>query len=106
MSDAKRKHPFVAAIEEGIADLRENRALRSHRVEVAAPPRYTAKQIARIRKQLQVSQTVFASYVGVSPSTIRAWEQAQRIPSPLARRLIQLASRRPEVLRELTRIGA
>jgi putative transcriptional regulator len=66
------------------------------------PPSYTAKQIARVRRnKLNVSQSVFAGCIGVSASTVRAWEQNQRSPSALARRLILVAEKRPEVLREL-----
>ena len=107
MSGGKRENELVAAVEEGVRALRRGRPLRVRHVEIKAPPAYTAKQIARIRlKRLNVSQSVFAGYIGVSASTVRAWEQNQRTPSVLARRLIQVAHQRPEVLRQLASGGA
>lgn len=102
MSTRKPKNELLAAIEEGVEAFRTKRELRTHRVRIHEPPRYSARQIHTIRvKTLSASQAVFAQYIGVSPSTIRAWEQAQRTPSLSARRLIQVAARKPEVLREL-----
>jgi hypothetical protein len=43
----------VNAIEEGIADLRSNRRLRTHRVEILDPPQHTAQPVAGIGKQLR-----------------------------------------------------
>jgi DNA-binding transcriptional regulator YiaG len=99
---AKRENELVAAVREGVGAFRRGWRLNVCRVKIESAPRYKARQIARIRREkLSVSQSVFARYMGVSPSTIRAWEQEQRTPSPLACRLIQVAEKRPEVLREL-----
>ncbi len=102
MSAKRRENELVAAVREGVDALRRGKPLHIRRVEIREPPSYTARQIARIRlDKLKVSQTVFAGYIGVSASTVRAWEQSQRHPSALARRLIQVAQERPEVLRLL-----
>ena len=97
---------LIEAVEEGIKAMREGRPLRTH-IRALPPPQYSARQIVRIRKsKLGLSQTSFASYLGVSASTVRSWEQAQKKPSISARRLIQLAERRPEVLQELAATGS
>lgn len=67
-------------------------------VQVEAPPEYTAEEIAEIRKRLAQSQQVFARSLAVSPKTVRAWEHGVRRPDGAARRLLQIAAERPEVL--------
>ena len=102
MSSQQKDNDLVAAVREGVEALHQRRPLRVSRVTIKMPPSYTAKQIARVRrKKMNVSQSVFAGYIGVSASTVRAWEQNQRSPSASARRLIQVAEKRPEILREL-----
>ena len=66
-------------------------------VDVVAPPEYSRLDIRRIREGLGVSQAVFAELLGASTSTVRAWEQGAREPSEMARRLIALAERDPQV---------
>lgn len=102
MSAKSGGNELLAAVSEGIKALRQGAPLRTHRIQVADPPAYSARRITSIRRRkLRVSQSVFAGYLGVSPSTVRAWEQNQRTPSMLARRLLQLADERPQLLREL-----
>lgn len=52
------------------------------------PQEYSAAEIQAIRDQLAVSQAIFAEIIGVSPHTIRSWEQGKREPSKTARRLM------------------
>ena len=102
MSKKNTRNPLVTALEEGIEELRTRRHLRVRHVEIRHPPKFSAERIAAIRQyKLKASQTIFAEYLGVSPSTVRAWEQRQRRPSMSARRLIQVAAERPEIIREL-----
>lgn len=72
----------------------------ARRVDVLAPPEYTDRDIRRVRERLGVSQAVFAELIGASASTVRAWERGARKPSDMARRLIALAERDPEVFAE------
>ncbi len=96
------KNALIAAAQEGLEALRSGRRLRRTTVRVEPPPKYTAAQILANRKdKIRASQMSFAGYLGVSTSTVRAWEQRQGRPSLLARRLLQLADRRPEALLEL-----
>ena len=48
-----------------------------------------------------LSQTQFASLMGVSVRTLQDWEQGRCQPSCAAKTLIKVAERHPEVLREL-----
>lgn len=92
----------AVAIEEGGAEPARLRRvdLTARKAHVAPPPRYGAKRIVGIRRQLQVSQPVFASMLNVSPGTVRAWEQGAREPEGPTRRLLELAEKHPEVIAE------
>ncbi len=56
------------------------------------------QQIQHIRKQLNLSQTVFAKLLGVSPSSVRQWEQGQRRPTGATMVLLELLDRQPHLL--------
>ena len=58
----------------------------------------TAKQIAHIRQRLNVSQTVFAKALNVSPMTAKSWESGRRSPCGAALRLLEIAFCHPDVL--------
>jgi putative transcriptional regulator len=67
----------------------------SREVVVRQPPKYDAERILQLRQKLGVSQSVFASMLGVQPPTVRAWEQEQKAPSGSARRLLEIYEQRP-----------
>lgn len=69
-------------------------------VDVVPPPEYSDIDIQRVRERLGLSQAVFASLIGASVSTVRAWERGARRPSDMARRLIELAEREPGVFED------
>lgn len=54
---------------------------------------------ARVRSGL--SQSEFASLLGVSTRTLQDWEQGRREPTGAAQTLLRVAVTHPEVLREL-----
>lgn len=58
----------------------------------------TTHQIKEIRENLNLSQTVFAKLLNVSPSSIRQWEQGKRKPTGATRVLLDLLKRSPHVL--------
>ncbi len=55
-------------------------------------------QIKKIRESLNLSQTVFAKLLNVSPSSIRQWEQGKRTPTGSTRVLLDLLKRSPHIL--------
>jgi len=57
-------------------------------IEVVEPSRHNASSVRAIRESLNISQTVFAQLMGVSPALVRAWELGTRRPAPIARRLL------------------
>ena len=65
------------------------------------PPRIeslTASQVRSIRKQLNVSQPVFAAMMNIPTVTVASWERGRRKPTGAALRLLDIARRHPEVL--------
>lgn len=60
---------------------------------VEAAPHFAPDAIARIRKSVNVSQSVFALYLNTTTSTIRQWEQADRKPSGIAARMLQIVEK-------------
>ncbi len=58
----------------------------------------TTRQIKEISEKLNLSQTVFARLLNVSPSSIRQWEQGKRKPTGATRVLLDLLKRSPHIL--------
>ena len=62
--------------------------------EVEFPP----EKISKLRKQMNLSQAVFADILNVSPSSIRQWEQGKRTPSGSTQVLLELLEKSPHLL--------
>ena len=58
----------------------------------------TSGQIQSIRKQMNLSQSVFAQLLNVSLSSIRQWEQGKRRPSGSTKILLELLQKSPHLL--------
>jgi putative transcriptional regulator len=54
--------------------------------------------VARIRKRLGYTQAGFARRFGLSPASVRDWEQRRRRPDPAARVLLTVIDREPEAV--------
>ena len=59
---------------------------------------FSPKKISMLRKQMNMSQSVFAEILNVSPSSIRQWEQGKRSPSGSTQVLLELLERSPHLL--------
>ncbi len=46
------------------------------------------KRVKIVRSKVGASQPVFAALIGVSPQTVKAWEQGSKKPSGAARRML------------------
>lgn len=62
------------------------------RVQVYARkmPEYKAEDVARTRRELNLSQKGLASALGVSTRTVEAWESGKNTPSGAAQHLLYL----------------
>ncbi|MFM8364911.1 MAG: helix-turn-helix domain-containing protein [Verrucomicrobiota bacterium] len=70
-------------------------------MRVPKPAPLAPAQIAGLRERLNFSQAVFAAFLGVRPSSVMSWEYGRRTPSGPVRRLLEIATRHPEVLVEM-----
>jgi putative transcriptional regulator len=68
---------------------------------VTCDGRVADSPVAKARVMSRLSQSQFASLMGVSIRTLQEWEQGRRQPSGAAKTLLRVASTHPEVLREL-----
>nr|VFK57925.1 MAG: transcriptional regulator, XRE family [Candidatus Kentron sp. UNK]VFK69732.1 MAG: transcriptional regulator, XRE family [Candidatus Kentron sp. UNK] len=57
--------------------------------------------VTQARQSVGLSQSHFATLLGVSLRTLQDWEQGRRKPSGAADSLIRIATQRPDVLREV-----
>lgn len=97
---------LIGALTDVRDHVRGTRKLTMHTSKVELP-RTTAsikpREIAAIRRNLNVSQTVFASLLNVPEVTAASWEKGRRHPSGAAVRLLQIARKHPEVLLQAAR---
>ncbi len=84
---------FKADLLASARELKSGKASRSTLVEIPA--------VVSVRHNTGLSQSQFASLLGVSIRTLQGWEQGRITPSGAARTLINVATKHPEVLREL-----
>lgn len=59
------------------------------------PTSYNPELVKTTRQLLKISQTLFAHFLGVSPKTVRSWEQGINRPSPMACRFMDEIRRFP-----------
>lgn len=81
---------LMASLEDAAAFAKGDTS-RARVVEVEDPvPAYEAKDVARTRMDLNLSQRALASVLGVSTRTVEAWEAGRNVPSGAARHLLFL----------------
>ena len=56
--------------------------------------------VVALRRFIGMTQTQFATALGISVHTLRNWEQGRRSPEGPALALLRIAARHPRVLRE------
>jgi putative transcriptional regulator len=56
--------------------------------------------VVALRKFVGLTQTQFASAIGISVATLRNWEQDRRQPEGPALALLRIAARHPRIIRE------
>lgn len=82
---------FQAELLEAVRDMKVGRAARTTQVEVP--------NAAEARARVGLSQSQFATLLGVSVRTLQNWEQGRSQPSGAAQTLIRVAMTAPQVLR-------
>ena len=64
------------------------------------PKELSAKEITKVRSQLNVSQAVFAKYLNISTKSVQSWEQGLGKPNGASLKLLSIAKKNPKILLE------
>jgi putative transcriptional regulator len=103
-----KKRDLFAELDEGLRALAEERqgklTLRSHAVEIKAPPRVSPRQLVALREELQLSRALFAAYLRTNVRTLENWEQGRAKPNAQAALLIRLVERYPDTVQRLAAV--
>lgn len=99
-SKTKVKSPILAAVHDTASDLHRRGFITKRQLsqyealclEPIAP--YSSEDIRAMREKLQISQTVLATVLNTSVSTIRKWEQGDKQPSGPSLKLLNLLDRK------------
>ena len=83
---------------EGVRQLKA--ALNGDKSVIARIDRIEPGSVTAIRAKLRLSQTEFSNAFGISPATLRNWEQGRRQPTGPARVLLRVAEKHPKAVLE------
>jgi putative transcriptional regulator len=82
---------LLTSFEEGGAILR-GKKVPSRSIRIDNP------DVLKIRRHLRLTQQQFAGLLGISPATLRNWEQGRRKPEGAARVLLCVAAKYPRAV--------
>ena len=82
------------------ASLKEGGAILRGKKKAARSTTLKWPDAKAIREKLGLSQTQFATLIGISPRTLQNWEQGHRHPEGTARALLRVAECHPEAVLE------
>jgi len=77
--------------------------LRGNKKAAARVDHIDPGSVAAIRAKLRLTQTAFSTAFGISPATLRNWEQGRRQPTGAARVLLRVAAKHPKAVLEAVR---
>ena len=86
-----------------LSSIEEFKEVLAGRKKPARVTRVEPLRVKEIRKNLKLSQVHFANMIGVSPATLRNWEQGRTYPVGAARALLTVAAKRPDAIIEALR---
>lgn len=103
-----KKRNLFDELTEGFDALAEQRVgkrtLRTHAVKMKPAPKITARELARLRQELNLSRGLFAGYLRTNVRTLENWEQGRAKPNAQAALLIRMVQRFPDTVRRLAEI--
>jgi putative transcriptional regulator len=90
---------------DALADQRAGkRTLRTHALKVKPAPKITARELAKVRRDMNLSRGLFARYLRTNVRTLENWEQGRAKPNAQAALLIRMVQRFPDTVRRLAEI--
>jgi putative transcriptional regulator len=103
-----KKRDLFNELVEGFDALAEQRVgkrtLRTHAVKVKPVPAITARELAKVREDMNLSRGLFAGYLRTNVRTLENWEQGRAKPNAQATLLIRMLQRFPDTVRRLAEI--
>jgi putative transcriptional regulator len=103
-----KKRDLFDELTEGFDALADQRAgkrtLRTHVVKARPAPRISARELAKVREEMNLSRALFAGYLRTNVRTLENWEQGRAKPNAQAALLIRLVQRFPDTVRRLAEI--
>jgi putative transcriptional regulator len=103
-----KKRDLFNELVEGFDALAEQRAgkrtLRTHAMKVKPVPTITARELAKVREDMNISRGLFAGYLRTNVRTLENWEQGRAKPNAQAALLIRMLQRFPDTIRRLAEI--
>jgi putative transcriptional regulator len=84
-----------------LESVREGGAILRGRLKPSREFRFDEPDVRTLREGYGLSQTQFAALLGISPGTLRNWEQGRRKPEGSARVLLRVVARHPEAVLEV-----
>jgi putative transcriptional regulator len=103
-----KKRDLFNELVEGFNALAEQRVgkrtLRTHAMKVKPVPTITARELAKVREDMNLSRGLFAGYLRTNVRTLENWEQGRAKPNAQAALLIRMLQRYPDTIRRLAEI--
>lgn len=91
-----------AKFEELMASVKDmGKHMRGHKVAGAVVREFPEPDVKAIRERTGLSQTHFATLIGVKPKTLQNWEQRRVRPAGPARALLKIVEANPQALSAL-----
>jgi len=104
----RKKRDLFDELTEGFDALAEHRAgkrtLRTHVFKAKPAPKITARELAKVRQDMNLSRGLFARYLRTNVRTLENWEQGRAKPNAQAALLIRMVQRFPDTVRRLAEI--
>jgi putative transcriptional regulator len=86
--------------EELVESIKEGGRILKGRAKPKRAFKYDELDVRKIRERLHLSQTKFSALLGISPATLRNWEQSRRKPHGPARVLLRVVEKNPKCVLE------
>lgn len=108
MANVKKRELFTE-VTEALKDIKLYKkgklTLKQYEFKEQVKPGITADLIRNTRERLQLSRTVFAHELHISPRTLEKWEQGRGKPNDQAATLILLVRKFPDTIQRLKALG-
>lgn len=90
---------IMTGLNEAVEYEKGNLTAKKTTLTVEPLPEITAEEIKSIRKEIGLTQAMFATVIGVSTKTVEAWESGTNRPIGPARRMLSLIRFYPDILK-------